>query len=229
MYSDNPINYNRTPETPGLQYGINPNVSNPQMQYATPTNQPTWMQQMPSPGMMPFGTPALNPSMGGSIMPITVSPITNMPATSMPAQGGMQFPYSTMPSGMQSPAGMTIPGGMQSPAGMQIPSGMATPGGLQMPSGVPMPGGITTPGATPTEMNPMLEVPVMETDYTQGYLKTQIGRRVKIDFLIGTNTVQDRDGILVDVGISYVIINETDTDDLLLCDIYSIKFVRFYY
>jgi hypothetical protein len=71
----------------------------------------------------------------------------------------------------------------------------------------------------------------VETDvnYTQGYLKTQIGRYVKIEFLIGTNMLVDREGTLVDVGISYVIIREAETDDLLLCDIYSIKFVRFYY
>ena len=69
----------------------------------------------------------------------------------------------------------------------------------------------------------------MDTEYTQGYLRTQIGKRVKVEFLIGTSMQMDRDGVLVDVGISYIIINETDTDDLVLCDIYSIKFVRFYY
>jgi len=39
----------------------------------------------------------------------------------------------------------------------------------------------------------------------------------------------DREGTLVDVGTSYIIIREVDTDDLLLADLYSIKFVRFYY
>ena len=66
------------------------------------------------------------------------------------------------------------------------------------------------------------------TEYTQGYLKTIIGKRVKIFFLIGTNIIQDRDGILTDVGISYVIIRELETNYLILCDIYSIKFVTIY-
>lgn len=68
-----------------------------------------------------------------------------------------------------------------------------------------------------------------DINYTQGYLKTKIGQRVKIEFLIGTNMLVDREGTLTAVGISYVIIREVETDDDLLCDIYSIKFVRFYY
>jgi hypothetical protein len=68
-----------------------------------------------------------------------------------------------------------------------------------------------------------------DINYTQGYLRTQIGKRVKIEFLIGTNMLVDREGILLGVGISYVLLQESETDDLLLCDIYSIKFVKVYY
>ena len=39
----------------------------------------------------------------------------------------------------------------------------------------------------------------------------------------------DREGTLIDVGISYIILREPETDDLVLADIYSIKFVRIYY
>lgn len=100
-------------------------------------------------------------------------------------------------------------------------------------NGVPMPG--TTSGTMPTNIGSVPintpqfpQDPVLDTQYTQGWLTTQIGQRVKIEFLIGTNMLIDREGTLVDVGISYVIINEVETDDLLLCDIYSIKFVRIY-
>lgn len=84
-------------------------------------------------------------------------------------------------------------------------------------------------GAAPVDFDMLPETPVMDIEYTQGYLKTQIGRHVKVEFLIGTNMLIDREGTLMDVGISYIIIQEVETDDLLLCDIYSIKFVRFYY
>ena len=76
--------------------------------------------------------------------------------------------------------------------------------------------------------NQILFPTVADIGYTQGYLKSQIGSKIKVEFLIGTNMLVDREGTLVDVGISYIIIIETETDDLLLCDIYSIKFVRFY-
>jgi hypothetical protein len=66
------------------------------------------------------------------------------------------------------------------------------------------------------------------TQYTEGYLRTQIGKRMKIMFLIGTNIVQDREGILLEVGISYIVIKEVDTNNKLLCDMYSIKFVTIY-
>lgn len=68
-----------------------------------------------------------------------------------------------------------------------------------------------------------------DTNFTQGFVQTQIGRHVKVDFLLGTNMLVDREGVLVKVGTDYIIIQETDTDDYLLCDIYSIKFIRFYY
>jgi len=67
------------------------------------------------------------------------------------------------------------------------------------------------------------------TDFTQGFLQTQLGRYVKVEFLLGTNMLVDREGTLVKVGTDYIIIQEPETDDYLLCDIYSIKFIRFYY
>ncbi|WP_051541715.1 hypothetical protein [Clostridium lundense] len=65
-------------------------------------------------------------------------------------------------------------------------------------------------------------------EYTQGYLKTQIGKRVKVTFLLGANIIQDRDGILTDVGISYIILRDLSADYSILADIYSIKFVNIY-
>ncbi|WP_291632560.1 hypothetical protein [Clostridium sp.] len=62
--------------------------------------------------------------------------------------------------------------------------------------------------------------------YTQGWLTEQVGKYIKIEFLIGTNMWVDREGILKEVGISYIVIKETGTNDMVMCDIYSIKFVR---
>jgi hypothetical protein len=43
------------------------------------------------------------------------------------------------------------------------------------------------PGQTPIQN---------DINYTQGYLKTQIGKFVRVEFLLGTNTIVDRSGIL---------------------------------
>ena len=51
---------------------------------------------------------------------------------------------------------------------------------------------------------------------------------MRVTFLLGTNTVQDREGVLEKVGISYIILRETQTNNLTLADIYSIKFVTIF-
>lgn len=65
-------------------------------------------------------------------------------------------------------------------------------------------------------------------EYTQGYLRTQIGKRMRVTFLLGTNLIQDRTGRLEKVGISYIILREEETNNVVLCDIYSIKFVNIF-
>ncbi|HBJ2608970.1 alginate lyase [Clostridium botulinum] len=94
------------------------------------------------------------------------------------------------------------------------------------PQTTPTPSPTPAPAPAPTTQF----VPSVQDDilYNQGYLKTQIGKRVKIEFLIGTNMLIDREGTLVGVGISYVLINEVDTNDLIMADMYSIKFVRIF-
>lgn len=114
-----------------------------------------------------------------------------------------------------------------SPTGVQ--------GTLTQPSGSMLPpGSYATCDMVPMGEQDMTSVQsrcgrVSDLGYIQGFLRTQIGRHVKIEFVIGTNMFIDREGYLVDVGIDYLIINETNTDDYLLCDMYSIKFVKIYF
>ena len=134
--------------------------------------------------------------------------------------------------------------------GMPMIPGYMTPGmqGQQMYPSYPMginagmpsmaPGGTTAvpPYPTPQQLQGMEDqnfemapgAPVQQDiNYTQGYLRTQIGKRMLVSFLIGTNTYQDRTGFLERVGISYIILREPEGTELL-CDIYSIKFVRIF-
>ena len=59
--------------------------------------------------------------------------------------------------------------------------------------------------------------------YTPAFLREQIGKLVRVEFLIGTNNLVDRVGILQDA--SYILLQSIESNTLLYCDIYSIKFV----
>ena len=61
--------------------------------------------------------------------------------------------------------------------------------------------------------------------YTPAFLREQIGRLMRVEFLIGTNNLTDRIGILEDVGASYILLRSIESNNLVYCDIYSIKFV----
>ncbi len=65
------------------------------------------------------------------------------------------------------------------------------------------------------------------TDYLNGFLRTQIGRRVRVEFLIGTGTLLDRTGTLVGVGANYINLRLIESDDIMTCDFFSIKFITF--
>lgn len=162
-----------------------------------------------------------------------------MPST-MPGQGGVPMivpsgtppmvpPYmdllSQMPTGIPGgPALGPAPPFQQRMAQQQL--GMA-PGMQQQPGMVP---GMQPRDTTPIfPWNQPMPVTVESLQYMNGFMRTQIGRRVTIEFLIGTNTLTDRTGTLLAVGANYILINEVETDDILLCDFFSMKFIKFYY
>ena len=61
--------------------------------------------------------------------------------------------------------------------------------------------------------------------YTPAFLREQIGKLMRVEFLIGTDNLTDRIGVLEDVGASYILLRSLESDTLVYCDIYSIKFV----
>lgn len=97
-------------------------------------------------------------------------------------------------------------------------------GELRQTTPTPAPTPTPTPAPTTFEMAPGAPV-TQDTDFVQGYLRTQIGKRVRATFLLGTGTLQDRTGILESVGISYIILRNEETNTKEMADIYSIKFV----
>lgn len=161
----------------------------------------------------------------------------NMYDQSMPAQmpcgatGMVPYSYSAM-----------IPpsyGAMIPPSAQMLPA--YPTGGATGPAYAPIPGTtagktITIPGtalAAPMPLPALAagEQPVQTTlsvQYTPGFLRTQIGKLVRVEFLMSSGPLVDRVGTLIGVGVNYILLRPIGTNDTLLCDIYSIKFVTFY-
>lgn len=169
-----------------------------------------------------------NPNIGQQFIPMQGMPPQNqqtMPMQNISPQSEQPAPMQSLPLFLQQPTGQPLY--MQQPtmpfnAYQQQMRPMAM---NQIPAGQPV-------RFTDFEQLAMLEnLPITSESlqYMNGFLRTQIGRRVKVEFLIGTNSFVDKEGTLLGVGVNYIIINETDTDDITVCDFYNIKFVRFYY
>lgn len=68
---------------------------------------------------------------------------------------------------------------------------------------------------------------VFDPGFMQSYLRQNIGKRVRIEFLVGTQILTDRSGTLAEVGISYVVLRDP-AGTRIVCDLYSIKFVTIF-
>lgn len=130
----------------------------------------------------------------------------------------------------------------------EIRPGMSTPTTtLGMPTDITsvlMPSQNTRPGSASSELpssdsdnltqlitdysNPY-PVTAESIQYLNGFIRTQVGRRAQIQFLIGNAELVEKDGFILGVGANYILINEIGTDDITACDFYNIKFIRFLY
>lgn len=61
----------------------------------------------------------------------------------------------------------------------------------------------------------------------QQALRDNEGQYCLIDFLIGTENIVRKEGILYDVGVSFVVLYEPQSGNYVVCDLYAIKFVTF--
>lgn len=84
---------------------------------------------------------------------------------------------------------------------------------------------IMSPIVPPGEQTP---ITLQSKDYVAGFLKGQIGKRMKVEFLLGSGPLVDQTGELISVGASYILLYSESTGDTIMCDLYSIKFVTIY-
>ncbi len=63
----------------------------------------------------------------------------------------------------------------------------------------------------------------------QHILAENIGEYVVVEFLIGTENMVRKQGLLYFVGTTYVTLYDDSVPNFIVCDIFSVKFVYFYY
>lgn len=173
-------------------------------------------QQMPAPAVVSGNNAPQGITMKGSAgMPVTVAGGAAGQSFSM-QQGSVTIPVAGL-----SAAG--LPAAIQQPA---IQEAVSSAGQVAIRPTTPATTGQLMPITDTTQVAPM----TMESlEFLNGFMRSQIGRRVRVEFLIGTNTFTDKSGMLIGVGANYILLREANSDDLLACDFFNIKFVTFYY
>ncbi len=59
-------------------------------------------------------------------------------------------------------------------------------------------------------------------------LQTSIGYYVSCDFLIGTQLIETRNGILAKVGTNFLTLYQPELERYIVCDLYALKFITIY-
>ena len=62
----------------------------------------------------------------------------------------------------------------------------------------------------------------------QEIMSEALGTYVIVEFLVGTQNIVRREGVLNSVGQSWLVLYDETNDTSLLCDMYSVKFVTFF-
>lgn len=78
---------------------------------------------------------------------------------------------------------------------------------------------------TPTQQD--FNTPAMEGSLQQ-FLADNLGEYVVVEFLVGTQTMVQKAGILYSVGTSVMTLYQELSQTFVTCDIFSVKFVTFY-
>lgn len=164
------------------------------------------------------------------------------PAT-LPSQSGViastfPMPGMTAPTAIEPPE--TIPGQPDPPLVQDSISGALGSGGSGTVSAGTGSGVIPAPVLPeapqfPVPNNPLLPPGYQEfisyenLQYLNGFLRTQIGKYMRVEQLVGSNMIEERYGYLIGVGINYILLQELGTGNVSALDYYNIKYVHIYY
>ncbi|MBQ2840869.1 MAG: hypothetical protein II996_00930 [Oscillospiraceae bacterium] len=84
--------------------------------------------------------------------------------------------------------------------------------------------------SAPIPRNDFHEQGIVETQamMLSEQLQTSIGYYVSCDFLIGTQIIETRDGILAKVGTNFLTLYQPNLERYIVCDLYALKFITIY-
>ena len=150
------------------------------------------------------------------------------PYNQMPVPENMQnnIPVPVLPS--EDMTSVVTPEGGNAAGGDTTIISPSTPG-ISAPEAIPNAPTFQVPA------NPLLPPGYQEVldynalQYVNGFYRTQIGRFVRVEQLMGSNAIETREGFLIGVGINYILLQEGTTGNILVVDIYGIKNMYVYY
>lgn len=166
-----------------------------------------------------------------------------MPGTQAMNQRGAE---TQTPSIIPTPEGVieTIPGQPDPPAlftNANADAGRVTSSSVTGNTQTPSSSGVIPPSILPeapqfqVPNNPLLPPGYQETidyenlQYLNGFLRTQIGKYMRVEQLVGSGNIEDRYGYLIGVGVNYILLQEIGTGNVSAIDYYNIKYIYIYY
>ncbi len=102
--------------------------------------------------------------------------------------------------------------------------------GQIIPMSSPMRDSLGTANPQPIyEYNQPYSVTSQNIQYLNSFMRTQIGRMIEVNFLLGSTNMMNLEGRLLGVGANFILMNEHGTNNATAVDFYNIKYIRFFY
>lgn len=200
---------------------------------SAPASEPAQAEHRSEPASVPVSAPVSEPVSAGEPESIPVQTAMYQPIQQQSQQesGWQQQPQQE--SGWQ----QSQPQNWQQPQ-TQIPHRFTTPLTYQQMTQYLDQSTINTQGSQPSitlPQTPMTTLEFTETiDMTDvqsylGFLRTQIGRYMRVEQLMGSNVMENRYGFLVGIGSNYIILQEITTGNIQVIDLFTIRLTYIYY
>ena len=211
------------PDT-GMDGFPSPNLASAPTPGATPIR-PYSGPMMPAPG---FATPEPSmPSPATMTPPVAMTPPVTMTPPVAPAEPAAPSPAATAPA---TPAPAPIGAAGDGFPLNQFPNsnipGMPSGDAFDPPAGGDFnaDGSLISPPGSGSTVDVARPIP----GTMQWYLAQELGYYVECEFLIGTQNIVRRSGILYLVGVSYLVLYDDVNGYYTVCDFYSLKFITYH-